>query len=307
MSEQLDVTQVQRISENTGLEITTVEPIVKDLLTGLTEAFEISKDFEEKVMAIKVTDPSQIEEIDLAAEYQKQLGKMRIFVEKSRKRNKAEYLEKGRNIDKIASWLQERINPLEDYAKSQSMYFELQAAQVAKDAREKAEKVAEVKRIADEEAERVEQERIRQDNIRLQKEAVEQAELIRVEREKANAERIRLADEAEAREEAIRVKAQKERELAEKTRLAEQKKHDDEHKELLRIENEKAEKLRKENEKKQALIDAKAEKEREIAAEKEHRAQEMFAKQRRERERLQAKLDAMVECPQCGHKFTAKE
>ena len=227
MQNQIDKTQVQRIAENTELEISTIEPILKDLLSGLTEAFEISQDFEDEVMAIVVTESSQIADMDRAAEFQKKLGKMRIHVEKERKRVKSEYLEKGRNIDKIAGFLQGLINPLEDHAKNQAMYFELKAAHEAKDAREAAEKAAVEKRLEDERLERVENERVRQENEGLRK-----------------------------KNEKIEKKARDDREKSEKARLALKKKHDDAIAKLARSENEKAEKLKKEKKEFQDKLDA---------------------------------------------------
>jgi hypothetical protein len=145
-----------------------------------------------------------------------------------------EYLEKqekfAENIakERQARITAERLNTLLQYTDTPSLYsFESMDAEVfdklilelktAKEAREKAEKQVELDRIAQEKADKEEQERIRQENAKLKAEAEAKEKAMAEERAKADAERKKMEAEAEAKLNAER-KARETVEQAEKQR-----------------------------------------------------------------------------------------
>ncbi len=134
------------------------------------------------------------------------------------------------------------------------------------DAGQKAEK----DRLAKEEADRKEQERIREENERLKKEAIAKEEKLQKEREKAEAKQKELEEKADKEKKEIEKNAKKE--MADYVRKAKEKEADLERK---AIQTEKEREAKRETEKK-------------------------------EREKIQAKLKEQVECPMCHHKFIPK-
>ena len=164
--------------------------------------------------AIKITDVSQIKEMSEAREKRLALRQARITIENKRKELGEDALKMTQGINKVARFLKEQIEPVEDYLAEQEKFKELrekaQAAErltarteaIAKftdptlynladmpeesfqdllikldrEAAEKAEaeRKAEEDRLAAQQAERERQAKIAEENKRLQKEAEEQ-------------------------------------------------------------------------------------------------------------------------------------
>lgn len=164
--------------------------------------------------AIKITDVSQIKEMSEAREKRLALRQARITIENKRKELGEDALKMTQGINKVARFLKEQIEPVEDYLAEQEKFKELrekaQAAErltarteaiakftdptlynladmpeesfqdlLIKLDREAAEKVeaerkAEEDRLAAQQAERERQAKIAEENKRLQKEAEEQ-------------------------------------------------------------------------------------------------------------------------------------
>ena len=194
----------------------------------------------------------------------------------------------------------------------------LNGMKLAKQAKEDSERKAEEDRIAKEKADQEEQERIRLENERLKKEAEiaeierkRQEQLLEEERAKAEKERKRAVEEKAAIEEAARKereaiesKARKEKEAAEALAKAEKEKS----MAAQRAIEEKARKEREELERKAKLakeVQNRILNEQKAKSEAERKAAEKKAEiDRLEKEALQKKLDAMIECPNCKHKFS---
>lgn len=244
------------------------------LLDNFTTYFEIASEWEKKAKDIVVKDENDKTEMQMARVGRLFLREKRIAIERSRVELKAEALREGKAIDGIANILKALIIPIEEYLGKQENFVKLKAEAKAEQKRLDDEKKAEKELRLKEEAEKKEQERIRLENIKLQKEVDAKEKIMRAERKKALLERevaeAKLKAEQEASEkkqEEIRAKAE-----AEKAKVAE----------LARIEKEKADKV---------LTDerAKAEQERLIQVE------------------LQKQLDSQIECPFCHKKFTIKK
>jgi len=273
--------QLSVIVRESGLD----ETKAKTLLDKFSDYFNIAADWEKKAKTISVTKADQKVDMQMARTGRLFLAKKRIDIENARKQLKEQSLREGKAIDGIANVLKALIVPIEEYLDQQEHFIEIQAAKAAELARIEAEAKAEADRIAEEKRIAEEQERIRQDNIRLQKEALEREQQMKAEREKAE----KAMKEEQAKAEAERFKQEQ--------ILATQKAKAEAEQKAIR---EKAEAERRKQEK--ALADQKA------AAEAKQRAIEEQAKAEREkaeaeRKHLEAELASMIECPKCHHKF----
>ena len=251
------------------------------LLENFQDYFKIAGEWEKKAKMLTVNSGSQITEMKMAREGRLFLREKRIAIEKTRKELKEQALREGKAIDGIANVLKSLIVPIEDYLDKQEHFIEIKEAERAEALRIEAEKKAEEERIAEEKRIAEEQEKIRLDNIRLQKEAEVREKRMKEERQKAEAERLK-------QEEILR----REREESErKQRDAEAKAE--------------AERIRVEAEKKRIEESARIEREKieqEARIEKE-KADKIIAEEKAEKDRIQKLLDEQIECPKCHHKF----
>lgn len=252
------------------------------LLDNFSDYFGIAADWEKKAKAIVVTDENQVAEMKMAREGRLFLRAKRIEVEKARKQLKEQALREGRAIDGIANVLKALIVPIEEYLDEQEHYVEKKRAAEEEARRLEAEKLLREK----EERERLEREaeerRIREENERLRKEAEEKAAALKAEREAAAKAQREAEAKAEREKKAAEEKSRKEREEIEAQAKAER---------------EAAEKA------------AREEREKAIAEER----AKAKAKAKKEREGYEAKLAeerrlaSMVICPKCGHEFSTEE
>ena len=207
------------IVRESGLEATKAQV----MLDNFGDYFKVAAEWEARAKTIIVKDASQVVDMKMARTGRLFLREKRIAIEKTRKELKEQALREGKAIDGIANVLKALIVPIEEHLEQQEKFVEIKAAAEAEARRIEAEKKAEEERIAKEKAEAEERERIRLENIRLQKEAEERERAITAERAKVEAERQRK--EKELAEERARVERERQAEREKQERiLAEQKK-----------------------------------------------------------------------------------
>lgn len=241
-----------------------------ELKANFTDYFTQLKVWEKEVLEIEVTDKSQNDKIEKAKIACKNLASTRIEIEKRRKKLKADSLNIGKAIDQVAKKLQGVIEPLETHAKNQAQFVELQEAKrrtelievrsqllapycedltiyrladltdeafqdvltnskLAYEAKIAIEKQAEIERIKQEKLQK-EKEALQQIEIeKLKQQAREREMLFKIEQDKLKKEQLERAEiEAEKRKlEAEKIRLEKEKELesakkleAEQRRLA---------------------------------------------------------------------------------------
>jgi len=259
------------------------------ILAEFQEAFADVAEWEQKAKEIIVTDETQVDDIEQAEKGYKILKKIRTGLEKSRVQMKKDPLNECRVIDGLAKTLTGLVQPVEDYLEKQAKFVEIKR-KAALDARQREM----IRRMNEEDLElsRIEGERkakLEEDNERLRKEAAARDKEAAAEKQKATALILEEKRRNAEKERELEEKATKEREASEKASREAQEKADSEKRAI-------EEKARKEREEAEEM----ARSLREIAEAK-------LEKERREREELQAKLDAQVTCPKCGHKFTPKK
>lgn len=181
------------------------------LLQNFKDYFEIAGEWEKKAKMLIVTNEKQVAEMKMAREGRLFLRDKRIAIENSRKNLKEQSLREGKAIDGIANVLKALIIPIEEYLDQQEHFVEIRQAKEAELLKIEAEKKAEKERQAQEEADRKEQERIRLENIKLQKEAVAR-EAKMIEEQKLAEAKLRAEQEANKKIQAdLRAKAEAER------------------------------------------------------------------------------------------------
>jgi hypothetical protein len=163
----------------------------KSILERFGDYEELAREWEIKAKQIVVSKSSDTIEMAMAKEARKKFSDLRRDVEKSRKAMKEQSLRKVQAIDAIARYLTSLITPIENYLKSQEDFVQIQVEKEAEKLRLEAEAKAEADRLAKEEADRKEQERIRKENEQLKKEAEEKQKAMEAERKKMEEERIK--------------------------------------------------------------------------------------------------------------------
>jgi hypothetical protein len=252
------------------------------LTTKFSTFFEEAAKWAEKAKTIVITEPTQTAEMQIARIGRLNLRDMRVAIEKTRKELKEASLKEGQAIDRIANALKAAIIPTEEYLDQQEHYIEYKAKAEAERLRKIAEEEARLAMLAREKAEMEENERLEAENAKLKAEA--------------EAREKEIEEERIYQEELLR----QEREEAERKAKEEKEKADA----ILKAEQEKAEAARK-------AVEEKARKEREEAeekiAEEKAKADAEKAKIEAEKKALEARLAAMIECPNCHHKFVPVE
>lgn len=223
--------ELTKIVQTSGLEKIESQTIIEKF--GNYE--DIAKEWDAKAKMIVVTDKKQTTEMAMAREARKKFSQLRIDVEKARKEMKEQSLRKGQAIDAVARYLVSLIAPIEQHLKEQEDFTKILEAKQLEESRIEAEKKAEAERIAQEEAERKEQERIRKENERLKVEAEAREKAMQVEREKAEAQRLELEEKARKEAEA-REKAQEELKASQEATLREKEEAERKEKERIAIE-----------------------------------------------------------------------
>jgi hypothetical protein len=248
------------------------------LTTKFSTFFDEAAKWAEKAKAIVITDASQTADMQIARIGRLNLRDMRLAIKKTHDELKKASLDEGRAIDRIANALTAAITPTEEYLDLQEHFVENKAKAEAERARIIAEEEARQKQLARERAELEENERLAKENAKLKAEA--EAREKEMEEERIYQEKLLRQEHEEAER-----KAKEEKEKADAILKAEQDKAEAARKAV----EEKARKEREEAEKKNAEDKAKADAEK--------------AKVEAEKKALEARLAAMVECPNCHHKF----
>ena len=264
-------TELQVIVAESGLS----ETKAQTLLDKFSGYFAMAADWEAKAKMLIVTDESQVAEMKMAREGRLFLKAKRVELEKTRVSLKADIVREGKGIDGIANVLKAVIVPIEEYLDDQEHFVEHKRAAEEEARRMEAEKLL----IEKEEAERVAREKeIKEqaaENTRLKKEAKEREAAIQAQRE-----------EAERKAETARKEA--DRKLAAERKIADEKAEKELEASVARIAEER-EKAAKEAERVRKEADRKAKADREALAKK--HAEEL-------------KLASVVTCPKCGHQFS---
>jgi len=275
------------------------------MLDNFSDYFKVAAEWEVRAKTIIVKDASQIVDMKMARTGRLFLREKRIAIENTRKELKEQALREGKAIDGIANVLKALIVPIEEYLEQQERFVEIKTAAEAEARRIEAEKKAEEERIAKEKAEAEERERIRLENIRLQKEAEEREKAITAERAKVEAERQRkekeLAEERrKAEEERMKVERERQAEREKQARiLAEQKEKAETARAKIEVERQRREEeIAEERGRVEAERRAEREKQESILAEERIKVEAEIAA-------AKAKLKAMITCPKCGHKFSS--
>lgn len=284
--------QLQEIVAQSGLEPTKATIIMDQF----QRFFIVADEWEQVARSIQVTDAGQTDKMALARKGRLLLREKRIDIENTRKRLKEQALREGKAIDGIANVLKAIIVPLEEHLDKQEHFVEIKAQEAADREAARIRQEAADKLAAEEQAAREEQARIRAENERLKKEAEEREAAAMLERQKAAAEKRRL-EEAAARERAKAAKA-----------AAEQKAKAEERETKIRAQAAAAKKAADEKARKaQERAAAEAARLRAEVAAKEAENLAILEAERKEKEALEARLAAMVECPACHHKFVPGE
>ena len=297
-----EVNQLQILVKESGL--TPAKATV--ILEKFQGYFAMAAEWEQKAKTVVVTNATQTAEMQMARAGRLFLREKRISLEKSRKELKEQVLREGKAIDGIANVLKALIVPIEDYLAQQENFVAIQKAKEIETVRIRVEAEMEAERIAKEQVEAEEQERIRLENEKLKADAVKREKKILADRKRANEKLIAERAKAEAEQAEIREAARVEQEKQQKI-LAEQKAKADTAEKKQR---EALQTQREEAVKKQMALEAEANaKQREIKAEAAKEQAKIDTEKRKakaEADRLQKILDEQVECPFCHKKFTIK-
>jgi len=185
-------TDLQKIVSESNLPVTESEA----LLQQVQDVADMAAEWETKAKELIVTDASQTELMEKARIGRLALRDKRVRLEKLRKELKDKYFRTGQAIDKIARYLRELIEPIEQHLERQEKFVELKEKAI-KDAKQKEiERRMEEERIAEEKQKAEELQKARLDNERLRKEAEEKDRQLQAEQKRAAAEKKRLEDEA---------------------------------------------------------------------------------------------------------------
>lgn len=178
MSNQLSV-----MVQESGLEPSKAQYI----LENFQDYFALAAEWEKKAKTLVVTSHLQRTDMAMAREGRLFLREKRLAIESSRKKLKEQSLREGKAIDGIANVLKALIEPIEDYLERQERFIEIEQERAEAQQRAEIERRMEAERMAKEKAEAEERERIRVENERLKKEAIERDRLAAEERKKHDA------------------------------------------------------------------------------------------------------------------------
>lgn len=256
---------------------------VKQVFSPFFDQVEVVK---ETCLAIKITDISQVEEMERAREYRLKLKNLRVASEKEKTRLKEQPLRKCQAIDALARYLKSEIEPLEDYLMEQEKFAihkeeerkaELESKRKQElDGYEGDYQYVDLKEMPEENYQNFLKSAQETYKLKKEKEAQEEAERKRIADEQAKAqeairaENERLKAEADKREKEIEAERKKVEEANAKAQAEAEKK--------LKAEREKTEKLEAEL-KAKAEEDARAKREADAKAKAEQEAKEKAEKE----------------------------
>jgi len=204
--------QLEIIVKESGLEAIKA----KSIINNFQNYFDIAADWEIKAKTVVVTNENQLADMKMARVGRLFLREKRIAIENARKELKEQSLREGKAIDGIANILKALIIPIEEYLDKQEHFIEIKQEQKRLMLQAESDSKEEADRIAKEESDRKEQERIRVENEKMRKE-LDEKEKIRIQTEaKVIEEKRKLENEKVEIEE----KARKEKEDAENKRKA---------------------------------------------------------------------------------------
>lgn len=256
---------------------------VKQVFSPFFDQVEVVK---ETCLAIKITDISQVEEMERAREYRLKLKNLRVASEKEKTRLKEQPLRKCQAIDALARYLKSEIEPLEDHLMEQEKFAihkeeerkaELESKRKQElDGYEGDYQYVDLKEMPEENYQNFLKSAKETYKLKKEKEAQEEAERKRIAEEQAKAqesiraENERLKAEADKREKEIEAERKKLEEANAKAQAEAKKK--------LKAEREKTEKLEAEL-KAKAEEDARAKREADAKAKAEQEAKEKAEKE----------------------------
>ena len=214
--------QLQVIIKETELE----PQLAEEFKINFQEHFNMASTWAKKAKKIIVTDASQTVVMAEARQARLFLREKRLEIEKFRVQKKEYYLNAGRAIDKVASFLKDTIIPTEEHLSRQENFVKLQKE--AEDARLLAEARARQEAELAEQAKRdaEEKERLRVENEKLRKEAEERErinkeELARVHRANESALQVERERAKKSEEELLKKRQEELRAEADKIRSEE--------------------------------------------------------------------------------------
>ena len=280
-----DKNELQVIVAESGLP----ETKAQTLLEKFSGYFAMAAEWEAKSKVLVVTDEKQIAEMKMAREGRLFLKAKRVELEKTRVALKADVNREGKAIDGIANVLKALIVPIEEYLDNQEHFIEHKRAAEEEARRIEADRLLAEKEEADRIAREKEIKAQAAENVRLKKEADEREAAAEKERKAAALKLEEQEAQARAEQDRIRAEEQEKREKAEAKAERERK----------RLKKEADDKLAAERKrlKKEADDNLAAERKRADAKD------EALAKKHAE----EMRLASMVTCPHCGHEFSTED
>jgi hypothetical protein len=327
------------VAAEQGITLAPADPIA----VSFGAIFAQAADWKAKAETIRITDVSQVREMKLARETRLALKEIRVSADKKHKELKADILMRGKAIDGARNIVEALIKPIESHLLEQEQFAErkeqarkdalkaervaalspyadpqfyaladmpeeafaglLGSSRIAHENKLAAAAKAEADRIAREQAEAAERERVRIENIRLKEEAAKREAELKAERERVELERLAAAEVARKEREALEAKAREQaaqaaREAAEAAAKAKAEREAVEAK--ARAEAEQAKRERE-------AIEAKARAEREAAEAAARKEREAREKLEREAAALKAKQQAEEAARIAAEKAAAKK
>ena len=195
-----------------------LEPnLAKEFHINFEEHFKMANEWSKKAKTIIVTNENQTVLMEQARVARLFIRGKRLEIENFRKSKKEYYLRGGQAVDKVCTFLKNMIEPIENHLDLQEHYVEYKKK--AEDARllaeaqakQEAERIAEEKRKADENAKlQAENERLRCEQEKIKKENDRKVEEERIKRQ-AELELVRKENEAKLAKERAERKAEEER------------------------------------------------------------------------------------------------
>ncbi len=276
-------------------------------VNDFVEAVELAQKWEEEAKTIKVTDETQVGDMQIARSARLELRDRRIAVVAAHKEAKAESLKRGQGLDKVKRFVIDLITPIEKYLDEQEHFVEIKQkaeeearqqkaeALLAKQEKEERQEVAEA---AAEEARKT-----REENARLRKEAEE--------KEAARQQELQLIAEENARKDAAAKKETEEKEMVHKEALRLVIEEQIEKDAIAKKEADtKAEEERQKFEAQRKADQEEAAEKAAIVSERNKAEIRRVTKENEEREAAHKeamRLARMMTCPNCGHEFDSED
>lgn len=212
------------VIENSGVD----ESVVKDVMVQFAEFETIAAEYEDKAMAIVVTDESQTDLMAQARTGRLFLKQTRVALGKTKDRLKRRSIDEGKAIQAIYNSLKDLIEPLEDHLDKQENFIEIRESARKDNLQMERASILEplgvdvtlydLREMPEEsfnELVRSRKESVRlkkEEDDRLEKERLEKEEADRIERERVEKENKKLRLEAAEREKELAAEREKQAE-----------------------------------------------------------------------------------------------